>query len=97
MTDETNHPPLEEILNKIFGPVGHTTPDQVARDGNPFIQMLYAYGVDLMRVPEDATVTGVRGHDGIYVETYCFDGDGHVLVDDLTGDAITRNVFHPHP
>jgi len=63
----------------------------------PFTTMLHAYGVDLMRVPEDATVTGVRGHDGIYVETYCFDSEGQLLVDDLTGDAITRNVFHPHP
>ena len=28
MTDETTHPPLEEILEKIFGPVGHATPEQ---------------------------------------------------------------------
>ncbi|MCT1710231.1 hypothetical protein [Dermabacter hominis] len=28
MTDETTHPPLEEILEKIFGPAGHATPEQ---------------------------------------------------------------------
>lgn len=63
----------------------------------PFITMLRAYGVDLMTVPEDATVTVLRGQDGIYVETFCLDQDGQVAVDDLDDNLITRNAFHPEP
>lgn len=107
MTDETNHPPLEEILNKIFGPIGRTTPDQTywpppntqgdAMKETLFTTMLRAYGLEPMCLPDDVTVTRAPGSRGIYVETFCFNEDGKALVDDLTGDAITRNVFHPEP
>lgn len=118
MTDETTHPPLEEILEKIFGPVGHATPEQAywprpnviqaahdythhLRRGRmketPFTRMLRAYGIDPTYLPDDVTVTRAPGSRGIFVETYCFDGDGQVLFDDLKGDPVTLNVFHPEP
>ena len=118
MTDETPHPPLEEILEKIFGPVGHATPEQAywprpnviqaahdythhLRRGRmketPFTRMLRAYGIDPEYLPDDVTVTRAPGGRGIYVETYVFNQDGNPLWDALTGDAITRNVFHPEP
>lgn len=107
MTDETNHPPLEEILNKIFGPVGHTTLDQThwpppntqgdAMKETPFTRMLRDYGIDPAYLPDDVTVTRAPGGRGIYVETYVFNKDGHPLWDALTGDLTIRNVFHPHP
>lgn len=118
MTNGATHRPLEEILEKIFGPVGHATPEQAywprpnviqaahdythhLRRGRmketPFTTMLCAYGVDLMTVPENATVTVLRGQDGIYVETFCLDQDGQVAVDDLNSTIVTRNAFHPHP
>ena len=118
MTDETTHPPLEEILEKTFGPVGHATPEQAywprpnviqaahdythhLRRGRmketPFTRMLRAYGIDPEYLPDDVTVTRAPGGRGIYVETYVFNQDGNPLWDALTGDAITRNVFHPEP
>lgn len=63
----------------------------------PFMRMLRAYGVDLMRIPEDTAVTVMRGHDGIFVKTFCLDQDGQVAIDDRNSTIVTRNVFHPHP
>ena len=63
----------------------------------PFTTMLRAYGIDPTCLPDDVTVTHAPGNRGIYVETYCFDSEEQLLDDDLTGDAITRNVLHPEP
>lgn len=63
----------------------------------PFTTMLRAYGIDPTCLPDDVTVTRAPGGRGIFVETYCLNKEGQVQWDDLTGDAITRNVFHPHP
>ena len=43
MTDETTHPPLEEILEKIFGPVGHATPEQAYWPRPTVIQAAHDY------------------------------------------------------
>lgn len=61
------------------------------------VTMLRAYGVNTMCLPDDATVTRAPGRRGIYVEMFCFDEEGKALVDDLTGDTITRNMFYPEP
>lgn len=43
MTDEITHPPLEEILEKIFGPVGHATPEQAYWPRPNVIQAAHDY------------------------------------------------------
>lgn len=63
----------------------------------PFTRMLRAYGIDPTYLPDDVTVTHAPGGRGIFVETYCFDDEGLPLVDDLTGEGVTQNVFHPEP
>lgn len=63
----------------------------------PFTRMLRAYGIDPTYLPDDVTVTNAPGGRGIWVETFCFDDEGLPLVDDLKGESVTRNVFHPHP
>lgn len=60
-------------------------------------KMLHDYGVDLTRLPSNATITPSRDQAGIYVETFCYDEDGEILIDNLAKRAITRNVFHPEP
>ena len=49
MTDETTHPPLEEILEKIFGPVGHATPEQAYWPRPNVIQAAHDYTHHLRR------------------------------------------------
>ena len=63
----------------------------------PFTRMLRAYGIDLMHLPDDTSVTNAPGGLGIWVETFCLDNEGLPLIDELKGDTVTRNVFHPHP
>ena len=63
----------------------------------PFIAMLRAYGVDPMTVPEDATVTLIHDQDGIFVETFCYDQNDEVAIDDLNSNIVTRDVYYPHP
>lgn len=63
----------------------------------PFTRMLRAYGLEPMCLPDDVTVTRAPGGHGIYVETFCSNEEGKALVDDLTGEWVTRNVFHPEP
>jgi len=63
----------------------------------PFTTMLRAYGVDLMTVPEDATVTVLSSKDGIFVETFCYDEYGETAIDTLNDTIVTRNAFYPEP
>lgn len=63
----------------------------------PFTRMLRAYGIDPTYLPDDVTVTRAPGSRGIYVETLTLDKNGQVIFDDLTGDTVTHNVFHPEP
>ena len=63
----------------------------------PFTRVLRAYGSDPTSLPAAVTVTKAPGGRGIWVETFCFDDEGLPLVDDLKGESVTRNVFHPHP
>ena len=63
---------------------------------------LQAYGVDLTRLPGNATITPcwdrAEGRvTGIYVQTFCYDQDGEILIDNLAKRAVILNVFHPEP
>ncbi|WP_144245926.1 hypothetical protein [Dermabacter hominis] len=64
MTDETTHPPLEEILEKIFGPVGHATPEQAYWPRPNVIQAAHDYTHHLRRgrMKETPFITMLRAY-----------------------------------